>query len=249
MSGSTLTKPPAPPFSTAAKAAAKAPAPAPAPAPSNAPAAANVPLPEQPKSNFMMYAIIGFVIFLVIVAVACYFMFFKSKKSDDEGSETVYRGKSNIIRDETIEIDNYRMTSNPDTSSVEITKKGNDTPVWTSNTPGASEVAWLIGTDGIFRVYHMKDDDDTWRSVKAANVIDTAKLKGPYTYQFKNGIFSVLNVNKDDVWNTGSGQLVVDTSKTIDPTVRTSYEVRNTNADNVSITLSDEYEYEDEDEM
>jgi hypothetical protein len=194
-----------------------------------------------------MYAIIGFVIFLVIVAVACYFMFFKSKKNgeEDDNSETVYKGKSNIVGDETIEIDNYRMTSNPDTSSVEITKKGNDNPVWTSNTPGASEVAWLIGTDGIFRVYHMKDDDDTWRSVKAANVIDTTKLKGPYTYQFKNGIFSVLNVNKDDVWNTGSGQLVVDTSKTIDPTVRTSYEVRNTNSNNVSITLSTD----EEDEM
>lgn len=247
MFGFNLSKPPPkPPFSTAAKAAAtQPPAPTvPAPIPNAGPATANANAsPEQPKSNFMMYAVIGFVIFLVLVAVSCYFMFFNKSTSEEGGeSETVFAGKSNIVQDETIEINNYRMSSNPDTSSVEITKKGNDKPVWTSDTPGGSEVAWLIGIDGIFRVYHMKYDDYTWRSVKAANVTDTTKLKGPYTYQFKNGVFSVLNVKKEDVWNTSSGEMVVDTSKTIEPTVETDYEVRNTGTGDVYTSVSTEEE-------
>ena len=230
------------PISTASK----APPPVATPPPPQ-PAVTDLPVnvaapPEQPKSNFMMYAVIGFFIFLVLVAVACYFMFF-NKSKDTDG--TVVEGKSNIIQDETIEINDYSMSLNNDTSSVEITKKGSDKPLWTSDTPGGSEVAWLIGRDGIFRVYHMTDEDDTLRSVKVANVTDTTKLKGPYTYQFKNGVFSVLNIDKEDVWNTSSGELVVDTSKTVEPTVQTDYELRNTSTDNVSITEEEEQEEEE----
>ena len=128
------------------------------------------------------------------------------------------------------------MSLNSDTSSVEITSEDKDELLWTSNTPGGSDVGWLIGEDGIFRVYHKSGD--TWKSVKAAKITDTAKLKEPYTYQFKNGIFSVLNANKEDVWNTEPGELIDDTSKTIEPTVRTSYEVRNTNTNDVYTSVS-----------
>jgi uncharacterized protein YjiK len=99
----------------------------------------------------------------------------------------------------------------------------------------------MIDKDGIFRIYHF-DTSRTWRSVKAAIVTDTNLIgedNGPYTYKFtSDGVFSVLNKNSKVVWDTKNGKLVIDITKTIDRTDKTSKLVTVNNQNNVNISLS-----------
>ena len=193
------------------------------------------------KSNTMKYVGIGIVIVVVLALVGygIYTLVSKSKKVKSVG-DTVITGNSNSIDQKEIKVNNFYFAPNTDTGDVEILNN-DDHQVWSSETPGGEDVTWMIDKDGIFRIYHL-DTNQVWRSVKAAVINDktlVGEANGPYTYKFTNdGVFSVLNKSSKVVWNTKSGQLIIDITKTIEPSVKTTKTVSLNNQNNVNISLS-----------
>ena len=196
--------------------------------------------PAPAKSKTMMYLGIAIVVIVVLGLIGYGIYRLVSKSKVKSGGDTVATGNSNSIDQKEIEVDNFYFAPNSDTGDVEILNNDDD-PVWSSQTPGGEDVTWMIDKDGIFRVYHY-DTNRVWRSVKAAEVTDKTLIgeaNGPYTYKFTNdGVFSVLNKSSKVVWNTKSGKLVIDITKTIEPTFKTSKSVSVNNQNSVNISLS-----------
>ena len=187
----------------------------------------------------MMYVGIAIVV-LVVLGLIGYGIYRAVSSSKVKSGDTVITGNSNSIDQKEIDVENFHFAPNSDTGDVEILNNDDD-PVWTSETPGGEDVTWMVDKDGIFRVYHY-DTNRVWRSVKAAVVTDKTLIgeaNGPYTYKFTNdGVFSVLNKSSKVVWNTQTGKLVIDITKTIEPTSKTSKTVSISNQNNVNISLS-----------
>ena len=186
----------------------------------------------------MMY--IGVLILVIVVLGLIGYGIYSLSKSKVTSGDTTIVGSSDTVGKKTIDADKFHFVTNDNTSSIEIIKDGTDKPLWTSDTPGGTEVTWLIQKDGTFVIYHL-NSEKIWKSVKVSKIKDnsiTGELNGPYKYKFTNdGTFSVLNKDDKEVWNTKTGELVIDTTKTINPTVKTSFAVTNTNTNNVKISV------------
>jgi uncharacterized protein (UPF0333 family) len=200
--------------------------------------------PPPAKSNTMMYiGILILVIVIVVISVVSWLYMKKTKSgNDDEFTASAY-GSTNVLTELNIDADDFTLRNNDEKGSVEIVNTINDKVVWTSNSPGGDSVAWIIDKDGVFRVYHNTGDDDKWKSVKAAVISDKTLIgetNGPYSYEFTNkGVLSTYNKNKKLIWDTKSGDMVDDTTKTYsEGNTTVSTLVNTTNTNSVNVTLS-----------
>lgn len=195
--------------------------------------------PPVKGTNNMMYVVIAVVV-IVVLGLIGYGIYSAVSNSKVKSGDTNVTGNSNILGENTLDDGKYHFKTNNDTGDVEITKDGQEQPLWKSETSGYKGVSWRIDTDGVFRIYTMLDSG-TWRSAKAAIVTDKSLIgeeNGLYTYTFKNGVFSVLNKNSKLVWDTKNGNMIIDISKKVEPSLKTTKEVNNNSTGNVDIELS-----------
>ena len=189
-----------------------------------------------PDNTTTIYIVIGFFVFFLLsmVALCVYIMTTSQNKKSASASVEV---QSNMLIERSIEMNSFKLYNNQN-GNVEITN-GNKL-VWSSKTPGGDAVAWMVDTDGLFTVYHKTNNE--WKSVKSAVVVDKKLLVGPYSFVFDyTGVLNVFNIMKKDVWNTKTGQLQDDTSKTYSArktTVSSHVSVTNENISDVSIVYN-----------